>query len=640
MVWQYCFAVAWVGFAVAIEGPHIFDAGEIVVAAHQLGASHAPGQVLHALLGYALTLVPLGPISFRIACLSALAAGLALFEASRLMDALTEQHQKSTKLIKIAALLSVTLQTAFLAQAYRPEVYTLALWLFLYAVRNSLSGQTPWSLCLMGALWTLHPAYALSLGLWLLCSQPDLIARLERWPVAALALLTGLGVWIYLPLRSLAGAPMWGNPTTFAGLWRYITASDYRQNINYADGFLDALAQHFIFAMKDVGAVIPLLAIVIAIITRSHLRYLLCAVALLLPAALQPLVEYNPDNIAYALPFAFLILTTSAAALTHHAQKLIPQRLRVFVISVFALSAVSWTFFGHRKAIAEMASDIKHSKALESLGFAQTQIIEPTGFVLSTSDFFSATWMLEQRVEGMRPDVTVMISGLATSSWHWKDISLHPCLTSGPIPASRVSDFEPAAQRYIRGALQRVYRCAPIVIEELSVVPLQSAWSTVALAGCPDHSLAGNILRHQEVMNMQELVRESRFDEATSSMKRLLCGLPHSELNQITLSRFDEKRVPPLVKANDTHLESFEDAVRQVSVYLWASGDAPGAQRLLQAQLGRGDALSLLQLAWFYLSMGNKDGARASLHAFSTLNPSPQSQKLAQDLQAAIEMNR
>ena len=43
-------------------GPHLYDAGELVAAAWTLGASHPPGQPLHALLAHVLTWLPLGPI--------------------------------------------------------------------------------------------------------------------------------------------------------------------------------------------------------------------------------------------------------------------------------------------------------------------------------------------------------------------------------------------------------------------------------------------------------------------------------------------------------------------------------------------------------------------------------------------------
>ena len=67
-------------------GAQLYDGGELVAAASELGGSHAPGQPLHAIAGYAASLVPLGTIGFRVSLLSVVCAVLAGWIGAKIVE--------------------------------------------------------------------------------------------------------------------------------------------------------------------------------------------------------------------------------------------------------------------------------------------------------------------------------------------------------------------------------------------------------------------------------------------------------------------------------------------------------------------------------------------------------------------------
>src|SRR5688572_16217796 len=116
------------------------DGGEFVAASVNLDIAHPPGHPLAALYGKLWTLVPFGPLPFRVALgqavAGALAAGL-LYRAC-----LTGAHMlgvRSAGLAVPAALLGAWLPSLSFAiwfQAVRPEVYALQGLLCLLAIER------------------------------------------------------------------------------------------------------------------------------------------------------------------------------------------------------------------------------------------------------------------------------------------------------------------------------------------------------------------------------------------------------------------------------------------------------------------------------------------------------------------------
>ncbi len=214
---------------------YLGDSGEIATAIATGGVVHPPGYPLFSLLGRAaLFLVPFGEPAFRIGCVVALAAALAvviLFHLARELGA-------SVPASLLAAAAFGTSYT-FWSQSTRVEVYSLHVLLascaLLGALRYRRTGAASWLWACAGAV-TLGLAHHLTIvllgpALLILCGkrlwtdpQP-----LRRW-LPALALVP-VGPALYLLLMLWARAePLqnWGRPVTLDLLWNHATAKIYR----------------------------------------------------------------------------------------------------------------------------------------------------------------------------------------------------------------------------------------------------------------------------------------------------------------------------------------------------------------------------------------------------------------------------
>jgi len=93
-------------------------------------------------------------------------------------------------------------------------------------------------------------------------------------------------------------------------------------------------------------------------------------------------------------------------------------------------------------------------------------------------------------------------------------------------------------------------------------------------------------------------------------------------------------RLPPLVADPSVFLIGLEDCVRTAAAMLWTLGRSQAADELLSRQAQRGDARSLLQLAWLQLSRGDREAAQRSLDAF--LHAAPELHAEGAELAAAL----
>ncbi|MBC7171573.1 MAG: DUF2723 domain-containing protein, partial [Polyangiaceae bacterium] len=105
------------------------DAGELVAQATDLGISHPPGHPLFGVVAHAASLVPLGPIEFRVAVLGAVCTALAaLFFHRALLVTVEAVGLRSPKLsvpIALAGSWLLAGSAGFWFEGVRPEVYAL-----------------------------------------------------------------------------------------------------------------------------------------------------------------------------------------------------------------------------------------------------------------------------------------------------------------------------------------------------------------------------------------------------------------------------------------------------------------------------------------------------------------------------------
>lgn len=669
----------------AAAGPNLYDSGELVAAAWLLGGSHPPGQPLHALLGHALALVPLGPIVLRVAMLSVLGELAAAWLVGKITGLLLHTAHAplalSARLAPDAAMLAALLAPPLLRQAARPEVYGVALALTLASVLFALRWATharsshdafAAALCI-GLAAAVHPPHGLAAGLFgvvvAVAARRDVLSNPRAIAMSVAAVSLGLAVIVFLPLRAGAGAAMWGDPSSWHGFVDYVTASAYRQNLRGTSG--SVVSTYFdvaVYAVLAAGLLPALGALALARAARTmggafprlSLATLVGCAVLLLAACLQPLEERNPDNVAYSAPAVALFIASGAAGIA-----LLARRRRYALLASALLCVLAVNFTSILRAPEALDADFP---ALETFSGSLVDAPPPRALVIAETDFAAASLMLARAVDGARPDLALFVTGLATSSWHWRSLSAHPCFDGVP----RRGVGTDARQRYVNGAIQTAlgrvsvaseaswplggagtvsgaYLLLPMSADERPAEVLDASMgerlerviaSDVLGVSGGDHDAAASVWRAHGIERAHRLAARSRGRDALLALARSEPRLPLEERSQMRaeLGAPLIRRPPPVVRDPGAFLASYDDVAHEAAALLWGLGDAERARALLQHAAERGDSRALLQLAWILGSEGDVAGALRARDAF--VSRAPALAKETADIDAALASRR
>ncbi|MCB9667724.1 MAG: DUF2723 domain-containing protein [Myxococcales bacterium] len=672
-------AAGMLGVWHAASGPHLYDAGELTASAWLLGASHPPGQPLHALLAHFFSWLPLGPIPWRIALLSVgteLLAAWYVIQIVRTLQSgatatappLASSSRASTLLADLvhrvapdAAAMGFLLSGVVLRQALRVEVYGIAVALSLYGTQHAIRwmyGARQRDLChavFAGALCTTaHLPHAIAPAAMLLCAI--FVVPPRRWVTvtgictAAVAAALGLAFWSWLPLRALAGAPMWGHAQTWQGFWEYVSARAYQRNLGVqGHTWLSQVLDAFGFSIASAG-ILPVVGMglwaLLAARGRAPFRYAHVAVMVgtflaIVAGCIQPLEPSNPDNVAYFAPAValFLALGTSGFACWSHSQQ-----NQVLAAAALLLTALNIPALFRVPEILDA-----ELPALETYSGLLSEAPPPKALVIVETDFTGGALMMAQAVDGARPDIALFVSGLATSSWHWHTLRSHSFFDGTP----RRGQGRDARMAYNDGIVRFAYGHVPVVSEAhwptrgqgLILGPyvylpvdrhiqesdlrrtMAERWSEafgrdVLTSPLGDHGAAMAVLRYYEVTRAKRLVFRDRTAEALEALRFALGRLPREQLRLLSGATVQRTLMPPpAVREPGAFLISKEDAVREAATLLWSMGAADHARELLRFQLKRGDMRSVLQLAWLEVAEGNLESARRTYQAFVTVAP-------------------
>ena len=462
------------------SGPYLFDAGELVAAAWQLGASHPPGQTLHAFIGQIASMVPIGPFVWRVAMVSVLGAVFAsLFAALLMRDLLAlsfwgaESFCRSEafhdswhfrKFLWIAAptltFWSILLSPVLLRQATRVEVYAPALALVLLSLRLvafasafTSAGTTKesrrWFLAGVcgGLAASLHPPHGLAAFVammpWVTFPSFSKRRRIHVFIWIAGSLAAFLPFCLYLHLRARAGAPLWGDPSSLSGLFHYLSASAYHQNLVKTPATVaDSVASIAIFiATRSSGALLlGLLSILILSFYRwrkkgaigtedsqgceAAFRMLRSGVLATLAVFLQSFDPRNPDNLAYAGPALSCLRIASLWGLCWGMPVLLlgsslgrkssgnrPARImHICSLGIAVLMCLPVPGVGQAFGSAENAIDADPA-VLDRLAQESMHQVAPRALVMLQTDFPAASFLMLQAVEGARPDTIPFVDG-------------------------------------------------------------------------------------------------------------------------------------------------------------------------------------------------------------------------------------
>lgn len=391
--------------ATAAPGLSPADAGELDTAAWSLGAARAPGAAPFVLVAKAAALLPLGNVAMRINLLSSLLAALALWMVYRAVRAIAGGVLGETcgALAALLLLAGALWRPGTVASLGAPTaaVTALALWL---AVRiagedaGERAGAGRLLALLAGLAWGLSPSLAMGLVPPLAALSLARLRRGDRWPLLApLAFALGAAVLLLLPLAPSQTLP---GPRTASALWRFAFAGHgLEASAATVAGAAAALGRLASGLERDLG--LPSLAAagvgLAQLIARRRAVGLSAAWLIVAGAA----GDENRAAASVATAFA------AGAGLAWLAERMIGRgassagRAALVAGALGSMAVAPAAFAGASGKLGPGAAAAAWTRA--ALASAP-----PRALVLTATDDLSSGALYAQRVEGMRPDLTLL----------------------------------------------------------------------------------------------------------------------------------------------------------------------------------------------------------------------------------------
>jgi len=441
------------GFALAVSVPLVcylwtlggtsywLDAGEFNAAAVALGVPHPPGHPLTALLGKLLSLVPLGSLGTRVAfgqaLCAALGAGFLYLAVRRSLTLVGRGDGLGESAVALGVSWAVALCHGYWLQAVRSEVYALQSLLLCVAIERlgacELDRTRGQASALAGAGQASALAGAgLALGLGLannhlmaVVALPAVLpvvwgavaARGPRVLAGALAAgLLGLSAYVYLPLRSLAGAPIdLGSPHTLHNFLWVVGARVYAREMGQGgsepldERFADALILlhenlHGAVVLAALGGAYMLLR------TPGTRRFgtvlVLWGLGAFVARPFVGPVRANPDVLGYLIP-AFACCAWAAGALVHRLLGMVTALVTLRVVRKALWVAVPLAALAQGPR-ARGQADLSLFHATQAFDEARLLVLPPRALLVTSlpQSVFRA-WELAV-VQRARPDVSVL----------------------------------------------------------------------------------------------------------------------------------------------------------------------------------------------------------------------------------------
>jgi len=386
------------------------DSGEFQFVTHVLGIAHPPGYPLYTLLGKLFTLLPFGDVAYRVNLFSAIIAALTLVGVRRAALLLTRSQWLSW-----TAVVALGVTPTFWAQATTANIRALTAcftawqlyFLLQYGERKSQRALVGFALAFgfgighHGSLALLAIPYAL----YLLAVDPTLWRRWRFWVEPLLAFVGSLLVLLYLPLRSLMGAPFDVQPIRSIGafldhvlargfggdMFAFIAPDVLRDRLPVLGNILAFQFGYPLLAAALVGF--------ITLLWREHRRWLLVGGVFLVNAFVA--ITYRaPQTVEYLLPaYVALALLISAGAAFFW-------RWRRPVVSAAAVALILWWGVDNLRQHYPSFVALHHDTSARDQAVNLLQAAPPDALILANWHYVTPLWYL-QYVEGLRPDVQV-----------------------------------------------------------------------------------------------------------------------------------------------------------------------------------------------------------------------------------------
>jgi hypothetical protein len=406
------------------------DSGEFQLVAYVLGIAHPPGYPLYTLLGHLATRLPIGDPAYRVNLLSALFGALTLTtimhtvcDAGRDVGRDAGRNAVFGPICGLLAVIVLGLSPTFWVQSTTANIRSLTALLTALSLaallrwgrERSARNLAIFAACL-GFAAGHHASIALltpAMGAYLLLHDPQLAMQPRRWLAPLAAFSATLLVLLYLPLRSLSGAPFDPTPIrSVADFWSHVTAAGFRGDMFYFRTW-PAVADRLVVWMEilrlQFGAPLAvaclMAAILLTILRRGKGTDPHAALLLVGAWALNTLaaVTYRaPQTVEYLIPSYVamaMLLGLGLQALGREAT--LRHELFALLASVLLVASLGHGM-SHYESLAHLFRDTSTRDYAEPL----LRDAPENALLLSNWHHATALWYLQQ-VEGLRPDVAV-----------------------------------------------------------------------------------------------------------------------------------------------------------------------------------------------------------------------------------------
>lgn len=515
----------------------MYDSPELAMVAEQLGLGHPFGQPLHTILGAIVTRLPRANPLLALNALSAFFGALTVIPATSFAEALVrpDDNCPEGELRYIAPSIALLgMHPTLWEPSTRIEVYPLAVFFALWAAARFASAvldEDPRP----------RPYFATGLSLGLAASAnvvcafgvalamtPRLLMGIKRdeIPRRAIGALIGGGLlglathlYVFIVARR-TDVLVWGAPRDFASITHYFTAADFAsKGVGSWSGWWAHVAELFVWSLSN-----GLLALLVAGFVGYALyarkrglgRFFFNATWIFFVAFIARNGVFAPDVLDYN---GYLAIPTWLAAsgvglllayLGQYRAGWAPVVIVALLLFIMVVPPAPYQRSRHRDTFT---SDI----ARESLNAAPQNAI----LIVARDHWIGSMWYLQEQ-QGIRPDVTLLAHGLASSQWFWDHLyRRHPDLQAFELRGPGGRDAR--VRRFLRANPER-----PVQIARTALA------NRLGLPTCPSDWLLDVRTRCGAAAHQPELARY-----ASVALSELKGGSPGTDglIALVTLDR-------------------------------------------------------------------------------------------------------
>jgi len=472
------------------------DSGEFQLVGAVLGIAHPPGYPLYTMFGKLFTFLPFGDAAYRMNLFAAVCSALTL-----VILAHSVRRATGSAAAALVAAGMLGLGTTYWAQSTTANIRSLtALFTALCITMLLLWGevQDPRYLLAFAASFGLGMGHHSSIGLlglpflaYILARSPRIVLQPGRWLLPLGAFLASFLVLLYLPVRSMMGAPFDPAPIrSWAGFVNHVLALGFRGDLFYFRTWpeLSARLSIWLEIMRlQFGPLLPLAALLaIYPMARNHRCSLLLLAGVWAVNTVAALTYRAPQTVEYLIPsYVALAMIMGcglglvlrrpyrAARPYRTAWPTLPQPLAAGLAALLALG-VSLNGATSYPSLRALHHDTSVRADTEEI----LRDAPPNTLILSNWHYATVFWYLQQ-VEGVRPDIEVRYvypEGALPNEEVWlrriaSDVDGRPVVVT-----NRFMAFERTDYRWIPIHRAWLVRREPLTVSPVGVVPKEALY--------------------------------------------------------------------------------------------------------------------------------------------------------------------